>query len=381
MPEEESLGTGFAFFMTHNYLRFATAKEGVMSNQFQLTAKTRQTFKHPSSLLAIFLSVFVLLEILTPSYSQARVVDDCDTRIHGRIRRYVPKVSKEKRTTLAVVILPPTGGKNVFDNHLARELCYSGVDMTILDYAQVEINLEHDENPNKPVALHHLHENRIHVDADFLGVYEYGARSVMDELNNFLSDYQDELKNKKIVLMGSSLGGFFTSIIFGSVSKTNQWNREGKTDLSDAELKIKESVEIRPYLKRLVGAIVVVAGGSVADVWSESTRPEIIDAVKLRKDIFNLRTKEEYVSYFDAHNDFDPIKVANPNDRDKILFFNSKADTIVPYKFQEKLWAAWGQPMKATLNLQHMYAIGEVYLYPEHIETILGFLKATWPEK
>lgn len=327
--------------------------------------------------MAYFMVFAGLLAVQVPA--KANLLKPCEVATDGHVTRYVPQLDSEKEKSVAVIILPPTGGKNILDNHLARNFCDSGYDTSILDYAQIEIDKRHNPNPNKPVALHNLTENRVHIDADYLSVYEYGSQLVMGELELLLSKYKTSFKNKKIVLVGASMGGFFTSIIFGAVSKTKQWDQEGVTSLSEADLKVRGMVASFPNLMALDGAIIVTAGGSVSEVWTSSSRKEIVNAIKLRKEIYRLQSDQEYIELFDGHNDFDTLKLANPQAKDKILFFNSDSDTVVPSKFQEKLWAHWGEPQKVTVGFEHMYAISEVYLYPEHFTTMLEFIRLKWP--
>jgi len=339
-----------------------------------------QSFCHGSAFFRMIILFATFLGITGIHVTaQAYVWKPCQVAVDGHITRYVPQVRKDKEKSVAIVILPPTGGKNVLDNHLARNFCDSGYDTSILDYAQIEIDTQHNQNPDKPFALHDDSQNRVHVDADYLYVYEYGSQLVMSELDRMIAKYQANLKGKKIILVGASMGGFFTSIIFGAVTHTKQWIQDKNINLSDAELKIMNTVETFPNLTALDGAIIVAAGGSVSEVWTASSRKEIVKAIKLRKEIFGIESNQDYVRLFDGHNDFDTLKLANPNAKDKVLFFNSDSDTIVPSKYQQKLWSYWGEPQKVMVGFEHMYAIAEVYLYPEHLNTMLEFIKSKWP--
>jgi hypothetical protein len=221
-----------------------------------------------------------------------------------------------------ILIMPPTGGANVADRSLAQTLCRGGLDVVIFDFQQT---------PG---------------DVNDFGTHDRLSLRALNSLNAYL-----EASESKYVVVGSSLGGIYASMAFGA--------------------KFKVQGNLFPGFQKIQGAVLTVAGGSVAEILTTSNLSSATKQREVRMKSHEIKSLSEYQEKLSSFILWDSLELAEPKASDKILFFVSSKDVSVPTKTQEQLWRAWGQPKKAVLSSGHSGTIARVYFL--HSDAILKF--------
>lgn len=207
-----------------------------------------------------------------------------------------------------VVIVPGTGGQSPIDSTLLKSLCNLGFKTAI-----VEANL-----------------NYLKFDSDY-GVHDRWVNQFITQLKITL-----DANSEPTAIIGSSLGGIFTSIAYSK-------NRE----LFNGNLK---------------GMITVVAGGPLATVIETSVLPQLT-YLNLQREIFTYRNLNDE----QRHNELirnitlDPVKLAQPQLSNKVMMFLADYDVVVPSVTQMALWNSWGQPRVTHVFAEHIGTITWVY--------------------
>lgn len=209
------------------------------------------------------------------------------------------------------LIIPPTGGMNFTDRHLARQLCKAGIQVLILNYSQ---------NPAVTTDL---------------GVHDRYSQEALNYIDLALGTHP-----QPTALIGASLGGLYSALAFGNRKSTQLKNLS--------------------WLERLV---VTVTGGPLHQILAESQLEGVISQRELRKAHYQLTSDSSYNSFLKSHITLDPLAASSPLDRDRILFFGSTEDTIVPAHLQKQLWQKMGEPESLWLDSSHAWMIGRVYLF------------------
>ncbi len=256
----------------------------------------------------LIFSFFVLLG----SQSQAQCSPQKMQDKFGNSISYFPS---SKNPDFAVLLLPPTGGENFTDRSLARTLCQEGISAYIFNYQQYKADPQN-------LKSH-----------DQISVITFG----------WMDEFLQSRPESQWGIVGSSLGGMYASMMFGigqGVKAPHQF----------------------PGFAKLKSAVLVVSGGSLAEVLATSEQAGVVEQRNFRMKHLALRSVREYQELLEEKIEYDPLKLSTAVVSENLLVFVSSADDDVPSKTQMQLWESWGQPEKVDFSTGHAFTIGRVYL-------------------
>jgi hypothetical protein len=217
-------------------------------------------------------------------------------------QEWVP-ARKEPRADRAVLIVPPTGGVTALDRSWAGRFCRAGARTFLLEHwkGDLETGLDpavHDRGSLRGIAA---------------------IRSVVDFLGA-----------PRTSVFGTSLGAILASMATG----------------------------LDPRIDR---AFLVVAGGSITDLLSESDQELLVRMRQDRMREFGLKTREEYRSFLAERLQVEPKRFSDAEavkaGRKTLTFLIGTEDTTVPTRTQVELWEAWGRPGRVDVSHGHVGSI------------------------
>ena len=244
------------------------------------------------------------------------------------LKIYQPNNSNSK---VQVIVVPPTGGENFLDRHMAEKLCDVGLRTLILTYDTVYPTLTRN-----------------------LKIHDLSAEEFLAQLELTLREYPHPT-----VLVGASLGGLFSSIAFGIASNNGLTN--------SYPLAFKPTA----IVSQLNGAVLTVAGGSLSQILTDSLIPNAV-LQRIDRLIADPMSLDQYQAQLSKSILLDTLKLTNPQRNTRILFFEGTLDGIVPTSTQEQLWQAWGRPERISYLLGHPETI--FYVYEFEVDTIRDFI-------
>lgn len=234
----------------------------------------------------------------------------------------VMKIYKPQNLTISTqaIIAPPSGGENFLDRRLANKLCQAGIFTMILTYQSVfpVITLE--------LTVHDL------VTEEFLAQLERALR----------------FSPNATILVGSSLGGIFSSIAYGMVVKNGDTNG------------YRLSFHPQATLNLIKGVSMTVSGGSIAEILTHSKLVLVKQQRDFRMQALHLNL-QQYEIRMKHSIRMDTLALSNPDFSKHIQFFEGFMDSDVPTFLQENLWQAWGQPSREWFLLGHEETVFWVY--------------------
>ncbi len=122
---------------------------------------------------------------------------------------------------------------------------------------------------------------------------------------------------------------------------------------------------------RLTTGVLIVGGGPVASILSQSKIKNAVDLKKRRMDQLHLKSKEDYQEKLQEAIQLDTVQLAQQSDPKKLWMFIATRDTIVPTSTQWNLWEAWNKPQHTEAFLNHTGMI--IYTYAFWSNSIRNF--------
>jgi hypothetical protein len=165
-------------------------------------------------------------------------------------------------------------------------------------------------------------ENRPIADVNIsLAAVMTSARLMID-----FAETKKEIDTRKIATYGMSLGGILSSIF----------------------------ISIEP---RVDAAVLIVAGGNLAEIMAKSDQGTVAKFRKSRMKAENLETVEELENKMRETFLFDPLIFAPQRSPEDIYMVIAEDDISVPTKNQLELWEAFGRPQELSLPGKHFPVI------------------------
>lgn len=242
------------------------------------------------------------LEVVVPTTSEPMLLT---------LTMYVPNRNNLGEDTVpAVIMLPPTGGKNFLDKKMANTFCDQDISAIILenDFANIVYQADHELLPPED---HELSYHRAVA----------GIKTAMA-----LIDEDAHLDFSRMGLFGVSLGG-----IIGSFAMATQPD--------------------------LAAGYFVVAGGDVPAILTESRQDEVSRIRRKRMNEQGFTTTAEYENFLRTHITLDPIDLASTMLPETIYMVIARRDANVPTQYQEALHLAFGEPEADYSNSGHVDAV------------------------
>lgn len=165
-------------------------------------------------------------------------------------------------------------------------------------------------------------ENRPIADVNIsLAAVMTSARLMVD-----FAETKKEINTKKIATYGMSLGGILSSIF----------------------------ISIEP---RVDAAVLIVAGGNLAEIMAKSDQGIVAKFRKSRMKAENLDSVEELENKMKESFLFDPLIFAPRRSPEDIYMVIAEDDISVPTKNQLELWEAFGRPQELSIPGKHFPVI------------------------
>ena len=225
---------------------------------------------------------------------------------------------KNSKNKQAIIIIPPTGGKNFIDSNFAKYFCRNGIDSYIL------VNHTDDDEYNTDLEIH----NRIMV------------RSQKALLMIFNS-----LKGYDIGLLATSAGGIIANIGMG----------------------------VPDITQRISSYFSIVSGTPLCSIIAYAGEKTLKKVRKIRKEKYNFKSDEEYEKA--------SCKAVTWKVPDKlpahIKFgtITSNDDMTVLSKYQKRLVDNWKPKVNYELSTGHILTVIRSYYF--YKSDILSFFKKT----
>lgn len=213
--------------------------------------------------------------------------------------------SIEKKTTPAILIVPPTGGANVLDRSYARNLSSAGFDVYVLEHwtddgessLELEIHRRFYARAQRAIDL-----TLKHVESPFVGI------------------------------LGTSVGALHASVAMSTQD-------------------------------RLRAAFVIVGGTPIASVIAKTDQGVLVEARKKRFGLYNFKNTEDYVAALDQVLPLEPRKLPMLF-KDKALgMVIADSDTVVPAQEQLQLKEFWNPQTIYEFSNNHFFAILKTWLF------------------
>lgn len=170
-----------------------------------------------------------------------------------------------------------------------------------------------------------------------------------DQLNEYMHQmdkiYELEMRKNtqsQFSCLGPSLGGIICAVAMGK----------------------------KPWLSK---GVIALAGGNVAEILDDTH-------LKYLQDIKDLRISQhpeatDYQTLMQPFLHDDPLTSAKPTDCERIMFFETPGDDIVPAKNQEMLWKAFGEPTRKLYSEKTSHTDGIIRLYYRDFANWVEFLR------
>ena len=203
-----------------------------------------------------------------------------------------PRYSKEK--VPVALLFPPVGGKNMYDDRMAKTFCSREIavflpteDLTGIDQKEIPPVEDHDHALRRVIAV-----SKVFIE---------------------LSVEDQQIDGEKIGIFGASLGGIVGSFSMG-------------------------------LLPSISAGFFLVAGGDVPYILAHSTQRKVAWIKSRRKAKYGFPSDKAYEAWLNSHMDFDPLDVAVNIPTESVKLVISKNDGSVPSNTQWNLHKALGEP-------------------------------------
>ncbi len=221
-----------------------------------------------------------------------------------------------KRFDRAVIVVPPTGGVNVLDENWSKQFCKKGVRTVLLRHWTGDLETGLDPN--------------VHDRGSLRGI------AAIRQTASFLKDHD------RLSIFGTSLGAILSAMATG------------------LETRIDRSV-------------LLVAGGSITELLTESDQELLVDMRNRRMSTYGLKDSSAYRAFLKERLQLEPLSFAAPSPEKELTFLIGTEDTTVPTFTQVALWNAWMRPRRFDIESGHFGAILKAWLfYSEEVISGMG---------
>lgn len=252
------------------------------------------------------LMLFLLLPLFVVGCSSVRIEENKilkDGDFQVKYSEYHPKKDKFKR---GVVIVPPTGGVNYIDKRYAKGLASRGI----------PVKLIYDWTQGKPQGI----ELSLHQD-----FHSRAVRAIQMTAESFS-------KEKEVSLLGTSVGGLFSTIAASRVD-------------------------------RLSRVLVVGAGLSIPEVIVSSDQQAMADLKNQRFEKFGFKTDAAYLQALSAEFHIDPTTLPPKFESKSLGVILITEDKTVPVKTQRQLQKLWDPELLIEIDAGHFWGIVRSWLF------------------
>ena len=206
---------------------------------------------------------------------------------------------KDRNNLGSVVIVPPIYGDTSIDLWNGERFCQSGLQTALIQKWE------------------------FYEDSGFdFQVHDRGTLRGVTAIRHVV-EYLAESKPGPIGILGTSLGALISSI----------------------------ALSVEP---RLTTGVLIVGGGSVAEILSKSQIKNALDLKKRRIQEYKIKSDDEYQERLVDAISLDTLDFAENAEAKKLWMFIATRDTIVPVDTQIKLWEAWKKPQRTEGYLNHV---------------------------
>lgn len=219
-----------------------------------------------------------------------------------------------------LILVPPIQGISIREKSVTKHFLKKGFHVVVIE-------------PIKDVS-----DNSIPI-ADFQNNFLsfVGAlRSVID-----IMEEKNEVQKERIFLWASSMGAIYSSIVIGLETRIN-------------------------------ASVLILGGGSIADIMTESTQKHIVNYRNKRMEQEQLSSLEAFRTKMKKHITVDPLNYARKELNDRIFFVMATKDKTVPTAHQKALFEAFGSPKNhknyrsghaGTLMKSHLFKLDDYYRF------------------
>lgn len=178
--------------------------------------------------------------------------------------------------------------------------------------------------------------------------------------NVFVLNYNEKLsdENRPISEVNISLAGVMTSarlmIDFAETKKEIDTRKIATYGMSLGGILSSIFISIEP---RVDAAVLIVAGGNLAEIMAKSDQGIVEKFRKARMKAENLETVEELENKMKETFLFDPLIFASRRSPKDIYMVIAEDDISVPTKNQLELWESFGRPQELSLPGKHFPVI------------------------
>ncbi|MGE0632217.1 MAG: hypothetical protein AB7O96_07400 [Pseudobdellovibrionaceae bacterium] len=236
--------------------------------------------------------------------------------VSGELNRIKLEIYRPKHQngTATVLIIPPTGGKNIIDGRMANVFCNAGLDSVIVKSWKRLDQIEEDMSKQEDALIRAAAAIRLTAD--------YITETFRD--SNGISN--------SIGIMGTSLGAMFASTVLA----------------------------IDPRFK---AAFLAVGGSPLSEVLATTKQRVARKVRETQMRANNLVSAEEYQEILKERLRIDLDVLVTPKKSLALKMLTAEGDGSVPTKTQIQLWESWGKPERFVekSSLGHPAAIFNTY--------------------
>lgn len=222
------------------------------------------------------------------------VIDETDprTKVSIKVKAHYFQTKKSGKLPL-LIIVPPINGVSSREKSVTKHFIKQGYSILIIE------PVKNISDNSVPIAEF---ENNL---LSFVGA----VRSVIDVMIE-----KPEVDSTNVFIWASSMGAIYSSIVLGVDN-------------------------------RIKAGILIVGGGSVADIVTDSKQKYIVKYKKDRMLKEDIKTEEAFRQKMKEHLKVDPLDYAKLRKSSEIYFVMASKDKSVPTKYQQLLYEAFGSPV------------------------------------
>ncbi len=221
------------------------------------------------------------------------LIDETDprTKLTLKVRAHYYKNKKAGKLPL-LILVPPINGVSSRENSVTHHFISKGYSTIVIEPVK---NIS-----DSSIALHEFENNLL----SFVGA----VRSVIDVMVE-----KPEVDSSNVFIWASSMGAIYSSIVIGED-------------------------------KRINAGILIVAGGSIGDIVTDSKQKHIVKYKNERMVKESLKTNDDFRKKINENLKIDPCTYAKCRPSSDIFFVMSANDKSVPSKYQKMLYESFGSP-------------------------------------
>jgi dienelactone hydrolase len=236
-----------------------------------------------------------------------------------QLKMYVPILEiKHPEQARTIILMPPTGGENAIDRAYASLFCKEGFRVALV---------QHWEGDQEIVLDMKMHDR--------------GALRALTAVRHSI-EYLNVKNPSQLGILGTSVGGISAALILG-------------------------------YEPRITTAVLIVSGGGMPEIISQSQVTSLLQLKADRFKAFGFTDDEQYRKALGQNIKFEPLDFVGLSGQKNVLMVIAQKDHLVPTSAQLKLEQAFGNPQVLYVNSDHAQAIVTTFLFQK--SKLLNFFK------